>query len=257
MKILVAGDTHGEPKHSANLVKEAQRAGIERIVQVGDFGLWTHDKSGITYLDGLNEVCRKNGVTFYALGGNHENWDHWNWHLSNGPKDYYGFTYLRSHIRIAPRVHYFNWEGKLMLMVAGAVSVDRHLRRMDGTEWWPQEALTDEELELVKSIKVDYLFTHDCSDKTPWHGRLKPDLDSKANRQRIDRVLHRSTPAMHFHGHMHAKYAWENLVADNVYTKTIGLDMNGEWYSWGTLDTETGEFLFRNETGVEWNRLVP
>lgn len=254
-KVLVAGDWHGNTGHAMQMVREARKAGVKKIVQVGDFGLWSHFEDGVRFLDQLNEAARKEGVKIYTLGGNHENWDHWNWHLANGPKSYHGFTYLRSHILLAPRVHYFGWEGKKMLMVAGAVSVDKMHRKMDGTEWWPQEAITDADMKKVNDSKVDFLFTHDCSNRTPFRGRLKPDLNSMANRQQIDRVLAKANAELHFHGHMHTRYVWENMVNDHHWTKTLGLDMDGTWDSWGILNLETGEFLFRNEFGVDWNRL--
>jgi predicted phosphodiesterase len=253
MKVLVAGDWHGNTKHAINMVKEASKAGAKKIVQVGDFGLWTHYEDGIRFLDQLNEAARREGVKIYAVGGNHENWDHWDWFVKNMPKSYHGFAYLRSHVLLAPRVHYWGWEGKKFLMVAGAVSVDKQWR-VEGHTWWRNEEITDEMVDSIHG-KVDYLVTHDCSNRTPWKGRLKPDMDSLANRQRIDAILGRVKPEMHFHGHMHTRYVWENLVADNHYTKTIGLDMDGTWDSWGILDINTGEFLFRNEFKVEWNGL--
>jgi predicted phosphodiesterase len=255
MKLLIAGDWHGNTGHAQQMVREAKKASAKRILQVGDFGLWSHFEDGVKFLDQLNGEARKEGVRIYAVGGNHENWDHWNWHLTNGPKSYHGFTYIRSHILLAPRVHYWNWEGKRFLMVAGAVSVDQHLRKKDGTEWWPQEAITDSDMAQVTDVKVDYMISHDCSNRTPFKGRLKPDLNSMANRQQIDRVLARARPEMHFHGHMHTRYVWENMVTDFDWTKTIGLDMDGTWDSWGILNAETGEFLFRNEFAVEWNGL--
>lgn len=233
------------------MVKAAKNAGVKKIVQVGDFGLWSAQEDGVRYLDQLNEAARKEGVKIYALGGNHENWDHWNWHLENGPKSYHGFTYIRSHVLLAPRVHYFGWEGVRMLMVAGAVSIDKQ-RRTPGFDWWPQEATTDAEVDMVHTGKVDYLFTHDCSNRGNY-GRLVPNLDSQMNRQRIDTILAKSRPHMQFHGHMHQMVKWENMVTDTDWTKTIGLDMNGTWFSWGILDLESREFLFRNEFPVVWS----
>jgi hypothetical protein len=254
MKLLIAGDWHGEPKHATKMVREAKKAGVKRILQLGDFGLWDHLEDGVRFLDVLNSECRKEGVIVYALGGNHENWTHWNWYVDNMPKDENGFAYLRSHILLAPKIHYFRWNGKTWLIVGGAVSVDRDLR-VTGVDWWPDEITPFRWYAHVNDVKVDYLLTHDCSNKTPWKGRLKPDLLSQENREKIDGVLKKSRPNWHFHGHMHAQYAWENLVADNHYTKTIGLDMNGTMMSWGILDTEAGEFLFRNKFPVQWNGL--
>lgn len=237
------------------MVREAKKAGVKKIVQVGDFGLWDHEYGGVAYLDQLNEACRENGVKVYALGGNHENWDHWNWYLEFLPKSGDGFAHLRSHVLLAPRVHYFGWDGHKMLMVAGAVSIDVGRRKL-GESYWAQEATTDAEVDMVHDGKIEYLFTHDCSNRGNY-GRLVPDINSMINRQRIDQVLRKSSPELHFHGHMHQKLVWENMVNDYHWTKTIGMDMDGTWFSWGILNLDNGEFLFRNEFKVEWNRLVP
>ena len=251
MKLMICGDFHGNTKHAMNMVSQADSAGAARIIQCGDFGLWDHKEDGVRYLDQLNGEARKYGVKIYVVGGNHENWDHWDWYVDNLPKSYHGFTYLRSHILLAPRLHYWGWEDKKFLMVAGAVSIDKQWR-IEGDSWWRSEEITDEMVESVKRDKIDYLITHDCSNMTPWKDRLKPDMDSMTNRRRVDAILRKTRPDWHFHGHMHTQYAWENLTDDDFYTKTIGLDMDGTWYSWGILDTETNEFLFRNEFQVQW-----
>jgi predicted phosphodiesterase len=252
VKIMVCGDFHGNTNHAIQMVKEAKKAGVKKIIQCGDWGLWSHYEDGIKYLDQVNEACRRDGVKFYVVGGNHEHWDHWDWFVANMPKTYHGFAMVRSHINLAPRVHYWGWEGKKFLMVAGAVSVDKQWR-VEGESWWRNEEITDEMVASIPETKVDYFISHDCSNRTPWKGRLKPDMDSLANRQRIDEILKKSQPEMHFHGHMHTRYVWENMTGDDHYTKTIGLDMDGEWDSWGILNIETGEFLFRNEFPVQWN----
>ena len=98
-----------------------------------------------------------------------------------------------------------------------------------------------------KGLKVDYLLTHDCSDRTPWRSRLKPDIDSQIHRQRIDRVLDGIKPAYHFHGHMHQRYDWMNRVGAEDWTQTYGLECNAELDSWGILDLDTDEFTFASD----------
>ena len=85
-KIMVLGDTHGNTPAAVNLAKKAKRHGANRIMQVGDFGLWDHFDEGVRYLDALNEALRRDGVKLFAVGGNHENWVRWNWYCENNPK---------------------------------------------------------------------------------------------------------------------------------------------------------------------------
>lgn len=248
MKVMVLGDTHGNTKVAVHAARLAKRAGVKKIVQVGDFGLWSHVEGGVTFLDSLNEELRKHGIRLHAVGGNHENWDHWNWHVENTPKDRYGFAMIRTHIRLAPRVHFWNWEGKTMAAAGGAVSIDRDYRlaieKAPRTLWWPNEQLTEDDVNSIRERKVDYLFTHDCSNRTPFKYRLKPDIDSQIHRQRIDKVLSKVMPEMHFHGHMHEKYDWQNLVNGHHWTQTYGLECDGMAFNWGVLDLDDDKFEF-------------
>ena len=247
MRVLVLGDTHGNTKWALSAVDFARDHGIKIVVQCGDFGLWDHTEGGVKFLDVLNERLRLRGVKMYVVGGNHENWDRWDWYTANNPKDYHGFTYLRSHIRIAPKVHSWVWDGKKCLMVGGAVSIDKAWRKA-GVSWWAGEQLThDQVLEAQDKGKVDYLFTHDCSNMTPWKSRLKPDFESQMHRQNIDDVLKATRPSLHFHGHMHEKYDWVNRVGGDDWTQTYGLQCDGMFDSWGILNIHTGDFQWRSQ----------
>lgn len=248
--LMVLGDMHGSIGSFKRALEHSKHHDYSKIVQVGDFGLWDHLLNGVKYLDELNVELMKYGRKVYAIGGNHENWDHWNWYVESLPKDKYGFVHLRSHVLIAPRVHTWVWEKKQFLGVAGAASIDKDIRLMDERngspkQWWWQEQITDEEVDGIARRKVDYLFTHDCSNRTPWDMRLIPDLNSQIHRQRIDRVLEKSLPDLHFHGHMHKRYDWQNRISGDHWTQTYGLTCNDWSNAWGILDLETNEFRFQ------------
>lgn len=241
------------------------------------FGLWDHWAEGHEFLDDVNRAADANKLTVFAVGGNHENWDHWEWYCANMPTSH-RFAMVRRRVLLSPKVNYWKWAGKQFRIAGGAVSVDKEdrLQRERGgytdwtgrkihgsgphTQWWPGEQLTDDEEALVKSWgKTDYLFTHDCSDFTNFTNRLKPDQDSVLHRQRIDRVLAAVKPEMHFHGHMHDKYEWKNKRSHGLRetafgrdesewnghsTWTYGLECNWDKWSWGVLDVEKSEFTW-------------
>lgn len=254
-KIMVLGDMHGSLESCNLALERSKHHDYSKIVQVGDFGLWDHLARGVTFLDNLNESLRKYGRKMYAIGGNHENWDHWNWYVENMAPDKYGFRIIRSHIALAPRVHRWKWDDRKFLGVAGAASIDKDIRLEDERyggpkQWWWQEQITDEEVASVGTVKTDYLITHDCSNQTPFGFRIIPNMDSQIHRQRIDQVLKQSRPDLHFHGHMHRKYDWVNLIppmgeGDYHKTQTYGLTCNDWTNAWGILDTETNDFKFQ------------
>lgn len=261
MKLMLIGDTHGNAftvKRKIDLAK--QIGGIERIIVLGDFGLWWgHD--GLMFIEEINEYARDRHVQIFAIPGNHENYEWWNAIVEHGPSKSHGWAYAASHVLLSPRVHDFVWGGKQFVVAGGAVSIDRdyreEYRRSTGKRIWsPDEQLTDAEVDALlatrfgNGAKVDYLLTHDCSNRTPFHSRLKSDLDSQIHRQRIDRVIDGIKPNMHFHGHMHTKYEWGNLVhadGDMHWVDTYGLECNDDPWSWLVLDLKENKVIWRPE----------
>lgn len=245
---MFLGDVHGNKREARSALENARDHSVQHIVWCGDCGLWP-GLGGIDFLDETNALARKYDIFNYWVGGNHENWDEWIRVVRSAPKGGTGFSYLRSHILLAPRLHRWHWDGKTFGSAAGAVSIDKAWRT-EGQSWWPQETLTEPEVEGAISMfgpkDIDYMITHDCSNYTPWKSRIKPDPDSMMHRQKIDRILAAATPKMHFHGHMHQRYEWENTISNpNYLINTIGLECDGDKYNWGILDTATDEFKFR------------
>lgn len=248
MRILVCGDTHGHSRVVKYKLDIAKRLGATHILVVGDFGVWP-GIGGVQFLDEINAHALFLDIKIYALPGNHEDHDQWEWWLnSNIPKDNQGFTYIRSNVLISPKVHNWKWDHKRFFIAGGAVSIDKQ-RRIKGKDWWSNEVLSDSEFASIQKYQgpaIDYLFTHDCSDFTPWGFHLDPDPASQAHRQRIDQVIRTVRPRMQFHGHMHHKYDWINTASHygNKETLTYGLDCDSESNSWGVLDTERDRFFW-------------
>lgn len=271
------GDTHGSSWTAARAVRDAVAHGARHIVQVGDFGYWPHKRDGIRFLDEVNAAATEAGVQFVWLDGNHENFDALEGMVPNTAKNDKGMSMLRSNLLYSPRGNSWTWDDQRFMTVGGAVSVDKALRLMEEcgdwvdrsgrlhngsgarTLWWPQERTTDADVEHAareaQRKPVDYLFTHDCSDQTPFRYRLKEDPDSKDNRRKIDELLNRVAPRWHFHGHMHTRYAWDRPIPDGAWdsfdetswTHVRGLECDGMWYNWGILDTRADTFRFRGE----------
>lgn len=269
MKLILVGDTHGVKNDIWNACREAGDRKIAHVVVLGDFGLWDHTPDGVEFLDECNEAARVNNLSIYAIGGNHENWDHWEAYAKMGLPRHKGFTMVRRRVLLSDKVNKWVWHNKQFVAAGGAVSIDKDWRlareagerdefgnRTRGgmgerTLYWPNEQLTDEQVAEIEGwgIKADYLLTHDCSNNSPFFDRMKPDLDSQIHRQRIDKVLRATKPEMHFHGHMHNKFDWINT---NTFqwehgTQTYGLECNNDWWSWGVLDLELDKFYWRGQ----------
>lgn len=251
--IMIAGDTHGDTVHVKKLIKRAAAAKVETIIVCGDFGIWTHSPSGHSFLDTINEDCRKHGIKIRFLGGNHENWDHLDVLQKINPRDYHGHVYIRSHVRFIPHGTVWTAENKRFYAVGGAVSIDKDrrlaLEKAEGRPrslWWDQEALTEK---FVKSIEdappqnVDFMFTHDCPTNAPFRYRMKNDPDSHAHRQFMDRIGKAVRPKFWAHGHMHEMYEYE-FPMYNPTTSVYGLECNGMYWSYGYLNVVTGKFTW-------------
>lgn len=250
IRILIQGDSHGNPNDIIPKIYKAGEYNIQHVLVVGDFGLWTHFADGHEFLDEVNEAARINRLSVYAIGGNHENWDHWNWICENMPTSK-GFALARRRVMLAPKTHQWTWAGKKFIGAGGAVSIDKNYRlekeKEPKTLFWPNEQLLDSDVEVIASMgKADYLITHDCSNYTPWGSRIKPDFDSQIHRQRIDEVLKSVQPSMHFHGHMHEKYDWTNEYSGGG-ARTIGLEAFQDFNSWGVLEVEEGRWYWPSE----------
>lgn len=240
-RVGICGDWHGRAPWAERIIGLMARNDVHQVFQVGDTGIWP-GHSGMEFLERTNEAARRHRTTIYALRGNHD-WNLWE-HLLADPysirDEDTGGVFVRSNMVLMPRTTRFTISGRTVQVAGGAVSIDKAWRTSES--WWAEEELTDAEVDAIEETKVDVLLTHDCSNRTPWGQRIKPDLDSQIHRQRIDRVLAKTSPEIHFHGHMHEWYDWQNMVNDTQWTQTYGLSMDGAWNSQGILDFDTLEF---------------
>lgn len=248
MKIMVVGDTHGNTVWLRDRIRQASKLKMDKIFQVGDFGLWDHEEEGFRFLDCINEELRRAGIKLYWVDGNHENHDRLKWYEKNNPKTGVGHVFIRSHILYIPRGLIWEWSGKRFAGVGGAYSIDKAYRKV-GSSWWPGEQITDAQKNKIiygglRRDPVDYLFTHDCSTASPFKHRLKDDPESHLHRQKMDEIARSLKPRFWFHGHMHDKYEW-NFPLDHAATnwaKVYGLECDLMYWSWGVLDTENDTF---------------
>jgi Icc-related predicted phosphoesterase len=268
-EILICGDWHGNHVWAKKIIEVAHAEGFNKIIQVGDFGVWP-GKEGREYLLILSRFLMKKKVNLYFVPGNHEDYnqiDEWNETL---PKNRDGHIEVEPNLFYAGKVNSWEWEGKKFASVGGAYSIDRKWRRLNES-WWRQETLTDEEENAAVDLgKVNYLFSHDCPSYHPFK-HLKVDYDSEIHRQRMTRIGKALQPYIWFHGHMHdsKEYPFDHqqgvtkvyaLDADNNasdiprlnrHTKVLNTDLD-EVYNVDKLFNWYGrEFYFDRKHGKE------
>jgi DNA repair exonuclease SbcCD nuclease subunit len=156
--MIFIGDTHG----IRPLFKVVDKHKIQNcnVIQVGDLGLGfqeiTRDVSDLLVLD---EMLVENNIQLYAIRGNHDNPMFWN-------KDV-GLNLPKFHnLKLVEDFSVLNIEGKNVLFVGGAISIDRSIRMHDKPypTWWRGEFfsynyhLLRENLSKIKDL--DIVVTH-------------------------------------------------------------------------------------------------
>jgi predicted phosphodiesterase len=250
MFIGVIGDLHQNELAGRHAIRYMAQNGVQRIVQVGDFGVFPRVDSTWQFLEGLQEELEDAGIDLFVVRGNHDDPNYFADVIDDQVDDFgFGIDDGYNRIRFAPRAHTWEWAGKKFGQIGGAASIDRYRRTKD-YDWWPDEIITDSDVNKIISDlngeRLDFLFSHDASDHTPWGFDLVPHDLSLDCRKKMDRVLDATTPIMHFHGHYHLKYEWtrEYWQSDNR-TTVYGLDCDGTWYYYGILDTDKEFFQWR------------
>ena len=222
MRIMYLGDIHG----NFNLIGQyIDRFGIKdtHIIQVGDFGVGF--KSLVKEkreLELYHAKLVKNNVIVYAIRGNHD----FPRYFENDP---FGFT----NIKLIKDYTVLNLEGKNILCIGGAISVDRKMRytkdqregnfdiRTGYESWWPDETFTWEDDKLVNLRNINIVVTHTAPDYcVPDNGNgfgpfvngliaNDPDLKFDLLGERRDMTLAFQTIKMnndiefHYYGHFH------------------------------------------------------
>lgn len=164
-KLMYLGDIHG---NFGLIGQYIDRFNIEdaHIIQVGDFGVGFKDiHKEKRMLDMYHTKLVKNNVTVWAFRGNHD----YKPHFDNDP---FGFT----NIKLVKDYTVLNLEGKNILCIGGAVSIDRRMRKTKNQaigrydikgmneSWWPDEIFNWEDDKLVDLRDINVVVTHNAPD---------------------------------------------------------------------------------------------
>jgi len=255
--LFILGDVHGNIRFLDDYVFPlADGLGVDAIVQLGDYGYWEHEPSGVLFNDAVMDACARYSIPFYFLRGNHDKLSHllatYGDNVTEG-----GFIQIRPRLFYIPDGHTWTWDGCSFRAFGGAYSVDKqyrlqqenkrriarwakeHARRDAGRPpkevvdpagelWFPEEQLTDEQWKALLGAEepghVDVLLSHD-KPRSANHPelRLKDLIDCWPNQHWLQRAIRLHTPKLHLHGHLHHRYTASVRSGDDLWTTVFGL----------------------------------
>lgn len=156
MAIFLTGDCHADFRKIYNFADRMELNENDYIIVLGDMGLfWRNDrKDADIFIRDFEERCNFN---LYFIDGNHENFKI----LNSLPIDENGMGHISDHIKHLRRGCHYNIDGKDILSVGGADSVDK-FRRVEGLSWWREEEITSKEIEAIAADHYDYVLSHSC-----------------------------------------------------------------------------------------------
>jgi len=236
--IVTTADWHGEWN---KVIREIKRLELSdcTIIQVGDFGIgFEKPEKELRTMQYLNATLESNNIKLYAIRGNHDD------------PAYFDGTYKVGNIELLADYTILNIEGKSILCVGGAISVDRspnpEVPNMYGKPWkgrklgksyWVDEAfvLCEEKLKDIRDIDVVvthsapafcYPFIKSGMDKwIKYDPALKQECDNERNdHSKMHEILVRNNTIAHwFYGHYHESHH-ENI--NGTEFRLLGLNDN-------------------------------
>ena len=258
-RVLLAGDTHGNGPWVGNLCKLANQHGCDVILQLGDFGYWPHTAKGRRFLDQVDRHAERHGIScLYWIDGNHENHDM----LAELEPDEDGFVTIGDRCRYAPRGHRWRWGQVHFGALGGAFSMD-HRYRVEGVSWWPNEILTDADVERLGEAPLDVLLSHDAPEGAPIRNfELQPGDEMLCSqvRERILQAVKATQPELVLHGHWHRRTSSElswpinsdgELDWASTHVEGLAADKQGDHRAWAILDVDPLNFI-DSEAILSW-----
>lgn len=205
MKVLIVGDLHGHFPSLERAIVYAENNDCERIVQVGDFGIWPEEAK---LLKTMNPK-----IPVFFVDGNHEHFPL----LRERRKDsLHGIVEVYPNIFHCSRGHVEKWSETTIMFLGGAFSIDRRSRKL-GHSWFLQEEINDYDMEtaLANKEEINLMITHDAPfnlytvDPYVYIGCIQ-------NREKLQKVWDTFKPSFWFFGHYHIDLRVEKGECDFV-----------------------------------------
>ena len=215
-RFYITGDTHGNFNRINYFCEKFETSKEDILCILGDAGI-NYYLNKKDYM--LKQVLQDMPITFFCIHGNHEerpfNISTYITKKWNGGTVYYEEEF--PNILFAKDGEIYNINGKSILVIGGAYSVDKEYRLLKGWSWFKDEQPNKEivkyiEKQITKQRHFDIVLTHTCPIKTeprhmflPFIDQSKVDKTTELLLQRIaDWITFDNWYFGHFHGH------WDN-----------------------------------------------
>ena len=205
-RVAVCGDWHGNIGWLRMLSRALPNLAydVRTILQLGDWWMDPLETDPLFAEAGIDRV--------FVTVGNHEPFDLISPLLAAHP----GAAIRVSDVTwILPRPARLIIGGRTVLSLGGAASVDR-IWRTEGLDWWPEEAISDEQVAAaITGGTADLMLTHESPADTPVRAvqevlgtnpnRFPAEAlaESAKSRARVSEVWDAARPELLLHGHMH------------------------------------------------------
>ena len=215
-RFYITGDTHGNFNRINYLCEKFETSKEDILCILGDAGI-NYYLNKKDYM--LKQVLQDMPITFFCIHGNHEerpfNISTYITKKWNGGIVYYEEEF--PNILFAKDGEIYNINGKSILVIGGAYSVDKEYRLLKGWSWFKDEQPNKEivkyiEKQITKQRHFDIVLTHTCPIKTEPRHMFLPFIDQSKVDKTTELLLQRIADWITFDnwyfGHFHGR--WDN-----------------------------------------------
>lgn len=240
-RVGILGDIHGSLRVMEQAFIAARKVGVDTIIQLGDFWIYDNPRE-VAKLVRRARVFGVSSVLF--LDGNHEAYS-----FFGGKHSVPGFHSIAGgdgilHLLGRGSIIAFHRTQVKALVLGGAVSTDRFLTgtdragrrikpRVEGKDWFPEEAITAEQAEYAASVAGDctVLLSHDAPNAVVAAHDLTrgSDIhpvsaaDDAASRANLDIAWNAlSSPKFSVHGHFDTDAHSVTAQGDSLHSLSDG-----------------------------------
>lgn len=217
--IYITGDKHADFQEVFDFCYANETTLNDILIVLGD--------AGINYFASEQDYILKNSllqcpITLFCIHGNHEERPE-NIKTYKTKKFHDGLVYFEEdypNILFAKDGEIYDFNGKKVLVIGGAYSVDKEFRLAYGYNWYKSEQPSDEikekVLRLIDKIKeVDIVLTHTCPYKYIPREMFISDIDQSevdnSTEEFLDKVEEKLKYKKWYCGHFHTDKVIDNI----------------------------------------------